>query len=766
MQFPKSYFEDEVREGFYIPGMMKRLWAAQLEVLEDIARVCEKYKIRWFADCGTLLGAVRHGGYIPWDDDLDICMLRDDYTKFQSIVEKELKGNYFVLKHDISENCCMMHMRVTNGKVYCTEEAHLKKFHDCPYAVGIDIFPLDYVAPTPEEEQARKEIAKIVFDLTISLGVNDKDRENAEIEAMLHSVEEMCNVVFDRNMSLREQLIRLTEQLFSMYDSKEAKEVVWMSYWLEKDDHKYPIEFFKETIELPFEGSKILAPAAYDGILRIEYGDFMKIVRTGGEHEYPVYRKQERYLKENHNIIVEPKYEFSKEDLVREEVPERKNLKTTALEYLGLFGSVHEEICNHLIQGQLNEALELLRVAQEGAIQLGNLIDEQQGEGCNTVRCLEEYCEVLFCIFEGLTTDTDITLDDIIMAFQEIAEKIEKSIQEDIKIKKEIVFLPYKASVWESMESIWKSACEDPDCDVYVIPVPHYRRSVDGAIGDLYWDAEEYPDYVPITHYEQYNFENRLPDMIYINSPYDEFNISVGTPSAFYSKKLKKYTKQLIYIPYFLLEEIKADDERAIQSLDYFVTMPGVVHADKVIVQSENIRQHYIERLVEFAGEDTRTVWEEKILGLGSPLMDKKSISEIKKQKMPEKWKKLLQKPDGSDKKVILYYNSLSAFQQYGEKMLKKIVEVFATFKEHQEDVIMLWRPDPLIAIVVKNTQPEIWKEYRKIRKQFWAEGWGIYDDSADVEMAVAVCDGYYGDTGSVAQMCRVWEKPVMIQMV
>ena len=82
MEFPESYFEDEVREGFFIPSMMKRCWAAQLQVLEDVDKLCEKYNIKYYGDCGTLIGAVRHGGYIPWDDDMDIAMLREDYECF------------------------------------------------------------------------------------------------------------------------------------------------------------------------------------------------------------------------------------------------------------------------------------------------------------------------------------------------------------------------------------------------------------------------------------------------------------------------------------------------------------------------------------------------------------------------------------------------------------------------------------------------------------------------------------------------------------
>ena len=97
MEFSHEYFDDEVREDFYVSGLMKRLWAANLEVISDVAKVCDKYNIRWFADYGTLLGAVRHGGCIPWDDDFDICMLRGDYMRFLEVAEKELPQNYSVL---------------------------------------------------------------------------------------------------------------------------------------------------------------------------------------------------------------------------------------------------------------------------------------------------------------------------------------------------------------------------------------------------------------------------------------------------------------------------------------------------------------------------------------------------------------------------------------------------------------------------------------------------------------------------------------------
>lgn len=102
--------------------------------------------------------------------------------------------------------------------------------------------------------------------------------------------------------------------------------------------------------------------------------------------------------------------------------------------------------------------------------------------------------------------------------------------------------------------------------------------------------------------------------MIFIHNPYDAYNDAMSVEPFFYSENLKNYTDKLVYIPSFMTDEIDARDERAIGNMRYYVTMPGVVHADMVIVQSEEMRQRYIDVLAEFAGERTRSVWEKKSL--------------------------------------------------------------------------------------------------------------------------------------------------------
>ena len=149
MNFPDSYFEDEVRDGFYVASVIKRIWAAQLEVLEDIDKVCKKHHIRYFAEWGTLLGAVRHKGFIPWDDDLDIGMLREDYEKFKKVAQRELPSVYGILNFENMQYDDETHdymTRVYSGRQIRIDAEYLNKFHGSPFVVGVDVFPLDYLS--------------------------------------------------------------------------------------------------------------------------------------------------------------------------------------------------------------------------------------------------------------------------------------------------------------------------------------------------------------------------------------------------------------------------------------------------------------------------------------------------------------------------------------------------------------------------------------------------------------------------------------------
>ncbi len=415
------------------------------------------------------------------------------------------------------------------------------------------------------------------------------------------------------------------------------------------------------------------------------------------------------------------------------------------------------------------ELTEVFMQCQDAALQIGTYLETFGEQYRSLVEILEDYCEKIYQMSIA-TSDGNICRKlskKIRKQLNGLQSRIQCEMPED---KKEAVFLPYKASMWDSLESVWKAADADENTDAYVIPIPYYDKNPDGSFREEHYEADLYPKYVPITRFDEYDFENRRPDMIFIHNPYDGFNYVTSVHPFFYSENLKKFTDELIYIPYFVLGEIDPDNPDAVKGMEHFCLTQGVMHADKVIVQSENMKKAYVKVLTDFmkehTGKDTREYWEKKILGLGSPKFDKVMNTRKVDVTVPEEWRKVIEKEDGSWKKIILYNTSVQALLDHKEKMNRKIRDVLRVFKENREEVALLWRPHPLIEATIQSMGLEGGDEYREIVKDYRAEGWGIYDDTADLDRAIALSDAYYGDGSSVVQLCRERGMPVMVQDV
>jgi phosphorylcholine metabolism protein LicD len=274
LTFPASFFEDEVREGFYITSMMKRYWASQLKVLSFIAQICDKHGLRWYAEYGSLLGAVRHGGYVPWDDDFDIVMLREDWERFFEVAEKELPENFKLLTIERNSEYQEAIGRIVNTGVIDFGAEHLKEYYGCPYTVGIDIFPLDGLYEDVDKEKDRVERAKKAA------------AKYNEVKSGL------------RPGNAHELLVKL-EKIYKECPSEGAKKLALMPFYTGRGSHIFSPEWYEDTVELPFENALIKVPARYDEMLSYEYGDYLQVVKSGGVHEYPVYAGQEEILREN-----------------------------------------------------------------------------------------------------------------------------------------------------------------------------------------------------------------------------------------------------------------------------------------------------------------------------------------------------------------------------------------------------------------------------------------------------------------------------------
>lgn len=440
--------------------------------------------------------------------------------------------------------------------------------------------------------------------------------------------------------------------------------------------------------------------------------------------------------------------------------------KKEIINILGLLDQAHDAVKKALETENREIALSVLEQCQDSAIQIGGTIEESLGEQFATIGLLENYCEQIYQTYELIRQHQPINANKIHKNLRKELIRIENSVKNDIQVRIKAVFLPYKASMWDSMESVWKAADEDPNCDAYVVPIPYFDKNPDESFREMHYEGNEYPKYVPITSWETYDIAAEHPDVIFIHNPYDEFNHVTSVHPAYYAKELKKMTDMLVYIPYFILGEIDPSDKESVEKLEHFCTVPAVVYADKVVVQSKGWRQIYIDVMTNMMGSDTKRVWEKKILGLGSPKMDKVHTTRKDDLEIPEEWLRIIEKPDGGWKKIVFYNTSVSALLEYSEKMLEKMQAVFQVFKQNQDEVALLWRPHPLIKATIESMRPQLWIEYEKIVKIYIEEGWGIYDDTVDMNRAIALSDAYYGDPSSIVKMYEETGKPVMRQDV
>lgn len=465
--------------------------------------------------------------------------------------------------------------------------------------------------------------------------------------------------------------------------------------------------------------------------------------------------------------------------------------KNQILEILDSLQQAHEEIRKALWQKNNVLAQDIICECQKTAVSIGECIESSEGEKHVTVSYLEEYCELLFGIYAetggknnvvsgnsgvgesaAAADKASVNGNKTYKSLRRQLVKIENSVRDDIPAKKEVVFFPYKASMWDSLESVYLAAKEDPDCDAYCVPIPYYDLNPDRSFGEMHDEKNQYPENIEITDWQTYHFEERRPDEIYIHNGYDNWNLVTSVHPRFYSGNLKKYTEKLIYIPYFVLNEIEPDNQAAVEGMKHFCFMPGIIYADKVIVQSEKMKQIYVNEYLKAAKENgltgkhlDREHLERKFLGLGSPKIDKVLNTKKEDLEIPKEWLKVIQKPDGSFKKIVFYNTGISALLAHNEKWVEKIEDVLKIFKENQEDVALLWRPHPLIENTMRSMRPGILEWYQQIKRQYLEEGWGIYDDTADVDRAVVLSDVYYGDWSSVVQMYRQMGKLAIMQV-
>lgn len=292
LKLPDGFFEEEVRCGYLVSRKMKEIWAVELDLFAEFDRVCKKYGIKYFASSGTMLGAVRHQGFIPWDDDMDVMMMRDEYIRLCEVAEEEFKFPYFFQTEYTDRGSLRGHAQLRNSSttaILMEERRQKLRFNQ---GIFFDIFPLD-VIPANRAERASfiKEVKQMKEKCWKVANITNRYQTSSNLikRPIKYLVHIICNPFLDYLDYYRE-----FEEICQRYNKVDGEFVSWLSF-LPDEKRLRKKNYFQETIDLPFEFLKIPVCKNYDQALTDRFGNWHEFVIGRSLHGSTLFDTEKSY---------------------------------------------------------------------------------------------------------------------------------------------------------------------------------------------------------------------------------------------------------------------------------------------------------------------------------------------------------------------------------------------------------------------------------------------------------------------------------------
>ena len=249
-------------DGYKVSAKMKKVWQIELEILEKIIQICERHNIEYSLDGGSLIGAIRHRGIIPWDDDIDVIMTRDNYNEFLKYAQDEIGDGYFVKNSSTQHKYYRGMTQICKNNTTAIIKIDLEYDFHC--GIFVDIFPLDNI---PDDEKERKKFIGHI---------------NAVRRWFLHSDNKIKQLL--QKIIGIDRLIRHTEKYAQKYHSAKTKECGAIVF--RPDGAKLQTKWFRpgNYMKVPFMHLDVSITKDYDAVLKNLFGDYMTPVMGGSMH--------------------------------------------------------------------------------------------------------------------------------------------------------------------------------------------------------------------------------------------------------------------------------------------------------------------------------------------------------------------------------------------------------------------------------------------------------------------------------------------------
>ena len=249
--------------------ILRKLQLTEVEILNEIDKICKDNSIEYFLIGGTLLGAIRHKGFIPWDDDIDIVMPRSDYEKFIKICKTQLADDYMLQSYRTFANHFFSYMKIRKKDTVFLEKsvAHMDMHH----GIFVDIFPLDYSTFSGDSLVTKfkyKLFTHLRYQIGNKVGLYENSRQTSSVFAKLMTF--LCTFYSVSALS------EMQRRIISLHFNKKYFVNYGGRYGISKET--MPVEYYLPSVEVGFEGSMYRAPARYHDVLVNTYGkDYMEL---------------------------------------------------------------------------------------------------------------------------------------------------------------------------------------------------------------------------------------------------------------------------------------------------------------------------------------------------------------------------------------------------------------------------------------------------------------------------------------------------------
>ena len=259
----ENFLQPETICDFYVDETRKKIWAIGIDLLVKFDCVCRKHGLKYSLAFGSLLGVVRHNGFIPWDDDIDVVMPRADYEKLKELKE-EFESPYFFQMPGENDDYLFSFPKLRNS--YTTGISYPFRFASFNQGLFLDIFPLDNYNPINVEQDVTL-LKRLIAECSALMRRKNPCPDEEDLEKL--------SLITGRT---GEEIVAEIERIQKSHESETTGEYIcWCTLQYDYTRKIYKKEYFDNLIEVDFYGHKVFIPLNYKRILEITYGDYMQL---------------------------------------------------------------------------------------------------------------------------------------------------------------------------------------------------------------------------------------------------------------------------------------------------------------------------------------------------------------------------------------------------------------------------------------------------------------------------------------------------------